>query len=95
MAVSYTHLDVYKRQVLLVVHGTLKRMLFMAVLSVVVGLGLAVFAQAVLRQPPQDWIGLLGLALAVTYYVVNLGQQRPDRQEQEDGHCLLYTSRCV
>ena len=81
--------------VLLAVRGTLKRMLSMAVLSVVVGLGLAVFAQAVLRQPPQDWIGLLGLALAVTYYVVNLGQQRPDRQEQEDGQGESESARSV
>jgi len=71
--------------VLLAVRGTTNRMVLIAVLSALLGMGVAVFAQLAWRQPPQDWIGLLGLALAVTYYVVNLGQQRPQGQEQDDG----------
>lgn len=71
--------------VLVTVHGTIKRLVLMAVLSVLLGLGVAVFAQGVLHQPPQDWIGLLGLALAVTWYVANLGPQGPDKREQGNG----------
>ncbi|CAN7412426.1 CHASE2 domain-containing protein [Pseudoxanthomonas sp. LjRoot143] len=71
--------------VLVTVRGTIKRLVLMAALSVLLGLGVAVFAQVVLHQPPQDWIGLLGLALAVTWYVANLGPQGPDKWEQGDG----------
>lgn len=71
--------------VLVAVRGTIKRLVLMAALSVLLGLGVAVFAQGVLHQPPQDWIGLLGLALAMTWYVANLGPQGPDKREQGNG----------
>ncbi|MFT3755963.1 MAG: CHASE2 domain-containing protein [Pseudoxanthomonas sp.] len=57
---------------------------WMAVLTLIVGGGLAVLAQACWRQPPQDWLGMMGLALAVTYYVANLGQHVPNRKENGD-----------
>lgn len=71
--------------VLLCVRGTLLRLAAMLALSVAAGLGVALWAQWGLRQPPQDWIGLLVLSLAVTYYVVNLGQRGPDEEEAGDG----------
>lgn len=71
--------------VLLWVRGTWLRLGLMAAAAMVAGLGVAALAQVVWRQPPQDWIGLMGLALAVTYYVANLGQHRPDVQEDGDG----------
>lgn len=71
--------------VLLWVRGTWRRLGLMAAASLGAGLGVAALAQVVWRQPPQDWIGLMGLALAVTYYVANLGQHRPDVQEDDDG----------
>ena len=87
MPVSYTHLDVYKRQILdLVLQGRRTRPLSFGTISPVSPFGLLVVEAFDRGMPVSDWIGFY------RYPDPRVIAALDDIWRKD---CLLYTSRCV